>query len=298
MDHIRSYGTDPDLEKLATDPPEPLLFLNIDAVPRSRALIWEHTLDAPGKPCPNPRVIIPRRIIPNVVNEPVAVDIRSIGLRTPPCTREHPSYGILGLFHVLPPALAWLWRLVAPRGHANPSIVDEEGMASEGVGSYWPFATENMVEQANLLLDQFERADRTRHILVPNQHVGAWQTGFMPQWLARDYLARRGNARFRPGQLTPSRCPLLGFSLTNMRIEGVPVAPWFLQVDTQPEVGAEAFDMGSAQLRDFFLEHLRGFHVASLAAKGREIIECCVDGGSVDDYSDLLPSLDDPRVAP
>ncbi len=298
VDHIRSYGTDPDLEKLATDPPEPLLFLNIDAVPRSRALIWEHTLDAPGKPCPNPRVIIPRRIIPNVVNEPVAVDIRSIGLRTPPCTREHPSYGILGLFHVLPPALAWLWRLVAPRGHANPSIVDEEGMASEGVGSYWPFATENMVEQANLLLDQFERADRTRHILVPNQHVGAWQTGFMPQWLARDYLARRGNARFRPGQLTPSRCPLLGFSLTNMRIEGVPVAPWFLQVDTQPEVGAEAFDMGSAQLRDFFLEHLRGFHVASLAAKGREIIECCVEGGSVDDYSDLLPSLDDPRVAP
>ncbi|MEM7609545.1 MAG: DUF4914 family protein, partial [Myxococcota bacterium] len=26
-------------------------------------------------------------------------------------------------------------------GHANPSIVDSEGMTSEGVGSYWPFAT-------------------------------------------------------------------------------------------------------------------------------------------------------------
>ena len=87
-------------EELAppTDPPKPLLFLNIDAVPRSRALIWEHTLDAPGKRCPNPRVVIPRDIIPNVVDEPVAVDIRSIGLRTPPCTLQQPSYGILGLF--------------------------------------------------------------------------------------------------------------------------------------------------------------------------------------------------------
>ncbi len=41
------------------------------------------------------------------------------------CTRGRPTYGILGLFHLLPPALAWLWRLVSPRGHANPSIVDQ-----------------------------------------------------------------------------------------------------------------------------------------------------------------------------
>jgi hypothetical protein len=296
VDHIRSYGTDPDLEKLTADPPKPLLFLNIDAVPRSRALIWEHTMDSPGRPCPNPRVIIPREIIPNVVDEPVAVDIRSIGLRTPPCTREAPSYGILGLFHVLPPALAWLWRLVAPRGYANPSIIDGEGMASEGVGSYWPFATENMVDQANLLLEQFETAVRTRHILVPNQHVGAWYTGFMPQWLARDYLARRGNARFRPGQLAPSRCSLLGYSLTNMRIEGTPIASSFLEVERQPEVGIEGYDAGAVQLRDFFVHHLKDFCTPSLADRGREIIQCCLDGGSVHDYADLLPGVDDPRV--
>ena len=105
-------------------------------------------------PCPNPRVIIPRNIMPGVVNEPVTVDIRSFGVRTPPCTRERPSYGIIGLFHLLPPALAWLWRLVSPRGHANPSIVETEGMSSEGVGSYWPFATGRRVQQANLLLQQ------------------------------------------------------------------------------------------------------------------------------------------------
>ena len=54
VNHIKHYGTDPHLEKLTAQPPEPLLFLNIDAVPGSRALIWEHIEDAPGKPCPNP----------------------------------------------------------------------------------------------------------------------------------------------------------------------------------------------------------------------------------------------------
>jgi hypothetical protein len=111
--------------------------------------------------------------VPGVVHEPVTVDIRSYGVRTPPCTREQPSYGILGLFHILPPALAWLWRLVAPRGHANPSIVDSGGMSSEGVGSYWPFATGRRVDQVNLLLDQVERTRKVRYILCPNQHVGA-----------------------------------------------------------------------------------------------------------------------------
>jgi hypothetical protein len=124
VNHIDHYGIDPQLERLTANPPEPLLFLNIDAVPGGRALIWEHTEDAPGVPCPNPRVVIPRRLFPNIVEKPVNVDVRSFGVRTPPCTKENPTYGIMGLFHILPPALAWLWRLVSPRGHNNPSIVD------------------------------------------------------------------------------------------------------------------------------------------------------------------------------
>src|SRR5690606_3504129 len=68
VNHIAGYGADPFLERLTAEPPEPLLFLSIDAVPDSRALIWEHIEDAPGKPCPNPRVILPRHIVPGVVN--------------------------------------------------------------------------------------------------------------------------------------------------------------------------------------------------------------------------------------
>jgi hypothetical protein len=173
VNHIDHYGSDVHLERLTAQPPAPLLFLNCDAVPRGRALIWEHTEDAPGVPCPNPRVVVPRHIVPGIIDEPVAVDIRSFGVRTPPCTREEPNYGIIGLFHLLPPALAWLWRLVAPRGYANPSIIETEGLTSEGVGSFWPFSTGRKVIQANLLLEQFETYTSMRHVLCPNQHIGS-----------------------------------------------------------------------------------------------------------------------------
>ena len=288
VNHIAEYGTDPNLEKLTAQPSRPLVFFNIDAVAGSRALIWEHIEDAPGVRCPNPRVIIPRSIVPDIVDEPVSVDIRSIGIRTPPCTREKPSYGIIGLLHVLPPALAWLWRLAAPRGYANPSILDTKKMSSEGVGSYWPFATGKKVVQANLLLQQVEQTPRTRYLLIPNQHIGVWEVGFMPQWLARDYIARRGNAKFREHQILPARCPLLGYALHFMRIEGVQIAHWFLEVDTQPEVGEEGYDNGAAILQDFFREHLKQFLEPELSALGRDIIECCLDNGSVKDYERLL----------
>jgi hypothetical protein len=288
VNHITEYGTDPHLEKLTAQPPQPLLFLNIDAAPRSRALIWEHIEDGPGTPCPNPRVILPRSVVPDSVNGPVSVDIRSFGVRTPPCTRENPSYGIIGLFHVLPPALAWLWRLVAPRGHASPSIVETHKMSTEGVGSYWPFAAGRKVTQANLLLEQIQHTPRTRYILVPNQYVGAWEMGFMPQWLARDYLARRGSAKFRSDQIVAARCPLLGYALSSMRIEGSGIAHWFLEVNTQPEVGDDGYDQGAAILEEFFRSHLGQFLEPDLSALGRRIIECCLEGGTVADYEDLL----------
>ena len=288
VNHIDSYGVDPSLERITAQPSEPLLFLNIDAAPNSRALIWEHIQDAPGKPCPNPRVIVPRNLVPNVIKEPVTVDVRSFGVRTPPCTKENPTYGIIGLFHILPPALAWLWRLVSPRGYDNPSIVSEEGMSSEGVGSYWPFAAGKMVRQANLLLEQFDHFRQMRYILTPNQYIGAWRVGFMPQWLAREYLARRGNAKFRPEQIRAARSPLLGYALHNVHVEGYQIPRWFLQVDTQPEVGVEAYDQGAGMLRDFFLRCLNDFNQPDLAPLGRQIIECCLDGGIVSDYEALI----------
>ncbi len=289
VNHITSYGSDPKLEKLTAQPPGPLLFLNIDTVPGGRALIWEHVQDAPGKPCPNPRVVMPRRYVENVVDRPVQVDVRSFGVRTPPMTSDKPTYGIVGLVHVLPPALAWLWRLVAPRGHANPSITDSAGMTSEGVGSYWPFATGRQVDQANLILRQIVATPSTMYVLTPNQHVGAWKTSFMPQWIMREHLARRGQGKFPADALTPSRCPLLGWSLRAMQLEEQVIEPGFLQVDLQPEVGPEAYDTGARLLEAFFHDQLALYLTEdSLDELGRRIIQACLNGANVDDYTQLI----------
>ncbi|HVT29701.1 MAG TPA: DUF4914 family protein [Lacipirellulaceae bacterium] len=287
FNHIKHYGTDPYWESICCHPPEPLIMLNMDGKPDATCLIWEHIEDEPGHPCPNPRVVMPRRVVPEVVNEPVSVDIRSFGIRAPVCTRKQPSYGIIGLFHVLSPALAWLWRLVAPRGYNNPSISESIGMSSEGVGSFWPFATGRKVTQANLLLRQILDTPRTRFVLVPNQHIGAWSVGFMPQWLMRDYLARRGSSRFRSEQIVPARCPLLGHAIKTMQIEGTTVPHWFLEVDSQPEVGEDGYDMGAEILYSFFRNQLTEFLEDDLDCLGRRIIECCMDKGTAADYEAL-----------
>ena len=290
VNHIDRYGIDPQLESLTVHNPDPLLFLNIDAKPSSTALIWEHIYDAPETPCPNPRVILPRRSVPNVIEGSVAVDVRSFGVRTPPCSAEQPTYGIVGLFHLLPPALAWLWRLVAPRGHGNPSIVDTGGMTSEGVGSYWPFATGKRSRQANLLLEQFEAYPNTCYTLTPNQHIGVWKVGFMPQWLMREYLARRGNTAFNADQVDPARCSLLGYELNHMVIEGEHIPIRYLKTYLQKEVGQVGYDAGAAIFQEFFETQLAKYRMEEMTPLGRQIIECCLDGGSTADYQALIPS--------
>jgi Domain of unknown function (DUF4914) len=193
------------------------------------------------------------------------------------------------MFHLLPPALAWLWRLVAPRGHANPSIVQTEGMSSEGVGSYWPFATGRKVDQANLLLKQIMDTPKVRYILCPNQHIGAWKTGFMPQWIAREYLARRGGARFNSEQVVPARCPLLGYALKSITVEGQTIPAILLRVETQKEVGPDAYDLGALMLTEFFHAQLEEILHPDLNPLGRKIIESCLAGSDVRQYEKMIP---------
>ncbi|MFN2336755.1 MAG: DUF4914 family protein [Bacteroidales bacterium] len=289
VDGVTGYGDDPFLEKITINPGEPLLFLNIDTRPDGTALIWNHAEDSPGKRCPNPRVVLPRRIVPGIINTPVTVDVRNFGVTMPPCTAEKPSYGIAGLFHILPPALAWLWRLVSPRGYANPSITGGGDMESEGAGSYWPFATGKRVRHANLLLEQIVNTPRVRYTLTPNQHIGAWKVGFRPQLLMREYLTRRGNAKLRHDQLRPARCPLLGYELNYLTIEGSPIPTRFLKVYRQAEVGEGGYDAGAAILRDFFRKELVTFLEPDLLPLGRKIINACLDDCPVEEYAKILP---------
>jgi hypothetical protein len=291
VDHIHAYGTAPNLERLCIDPPEPLVFLNHYIVPGGTCLTWEHVEDSPGKLCPNPRVILPRRMIADVAAGPRPVDVRSFGVRCPATHKDSRLYGILALMHVLSPALAWLWRLVAPRGHANPSIQASKSkeMQSEGVGSYWAFATGRRVDQANLLLRQIVETPETRYVLIPNQHIGAWKVGFMAEWIAREYLARRGSAKFGREQVDEASCALLGYIPSQLKVEGSIIPRVFLRVEEQIQGGPDVYEEGARQWREFFATELKQFLVPDLDPLGRTIIEACLDNAHQEDYRRLIP---------
>jgi hypothetical protein len=68
------------------------------------------------------------------------------------------------------------------------------------------------------------------------------------------------------------------------------IARWFLQVDTQPEVGEEAYDAGAKILQEFFLKCLADFSDPDLDPLGKQIVTCCLDGGKLDDYEQLIPA--------
>ena len=293
MDGDNYYGNSPMYERVSIHPPEPLEFFNMDGTPGATCLIWEHTLESTGKPCTNPRVIMPRRIIENIVpgNEPQEVNVRSFGVRMPPSTVEHPNYGVMGMVQFVPASIAWLWRLVSPRGFKNPSIADSSagsGLKAEGVGSYWPFCTGLKVTQANLLLHQMLDTQNTLNILIPNQHIGAYQVGFMGEWLVREYLARR-NGIVRMKHLVPARCQLFGYSLEEMKIDGQYVRRTFLRPEFQSKLGFEGYDAGAKILTDFIKEQIQGFMTDDLDPVGRHILELCLHDAPLEDYLAITP---------
>lgn len=293
MDGDISYGNSPSYERISIHPSEPLEFFNMDGTPGATCLIWEHVMDSNGKRCTNPRVIIPRDMIEHIIpgDQPQEVDVRSFGVRMPPSTVMSPNYGVMGMVQFVPTSIAWLWRLVSPRGFKNPSIADSNagsGLKSEGVGSYWPFSTGKKVTQANMLLNQMLNAPKTLNILIPNQYIGAYHVGFMGEWLTREYLARKGGT-VKLKHLVHSRCPLFGYSLDEMKIDGQYVRQTFLRPELQSKLGFEGYDAGAKILTDFFKTQLQEFMTDELEPMGRQIIELCMNDATLDDYLEITP---------
>jgi hypothetical protein len=142
---------------------------------------------------------------------------------------------------------------------------------------------------ANMLLKQIIETPRTTFTLVPNQHIGAWKVGFKPQLLMREYLTRRGVARLKKDQYQSARCPLLGYELNYLTIEGSKIPTRFLKVYNQVEVGPEGYDAGAEQLYKFFKEELQKFLQNDLLPIGKRIIDACLSNASIEEYNDILP---------
>jgi hypothetical protein len=178
--HIRNTVQTPISKACAFMPPT-ADFSHYEAVPDQPALLWEHIM-TPGS-LPNPRVII-HGACANIINHPTEIDIPSFASDTPPCTREHPTYGIIGLFTFCR-RLSWLWRWSHPAGKINP-VSQNRGMSAK-VGSYWPFAP---VKGRSLICSGSDlNTPNTRYILPAEPACRCYKVGFMPQWIDPRYLA-------------------------------------------------------------------------------------------------------------
>ena len=83
MDGMNAYGNSPLYERICIHPSEPLVFFNMDGVPGATCLIWEHVIESNGKPCSNPRVILPRKKqIELIMNNYDAIQVKKYYLDT------------------------------------------------------------------------------------------------------------------------------------------------------------------------------------------------------------------------
>ena len=119
--------------------------------------------------------------------------------------------------------------------------------------------------------------------------IGVYQVGFAAEWIAREYLGRHGGAHIKMKHLTPARCPLLGYAMKDLSIDGQCIRQTFLRPETQSRLGEDGYDQGAKILVDFFKETLQQYLTEELDPLGREIIECCLRDGSLEDYCKLIP---------
>jgi len=103
-------------------------------------------------------------------------------------------------------------------------------------------------------------------------------------------MARRGAAKFSPGTAAAGALSLAGHTLHQLQVEGRMIARWFLQVDTQPEIGEEAYDAGAKILQDFFQKCSR-ISRSGPGPLGKQIVNCFLDGGKLEDYDELIPGV-------
>ena len=129
---------------------------------------------------------------------------------------------------------------------------------------------------------------KTLNVLIPNQHIGCYNIGFMGEWVVREYLARMSGV-VKERHVTPARCPLFGYAMQDLKLNNQYIRPTFLRPETQSKLGEDGYDAGAKILTDFFKQEIRQFLTEDLDLLGRQIIECCLNDGTLEDYLALTP---------
>lgn len=278
---IQKYGDNPPMESISFNPSNSLIYGNITSYPQADVLIWNHQKSS--KYSANPRVVVPKGIIAKSLNKEVSVDVRLLGVPTTTCNDNYKGSGVLGFAHLLPPALAWLWRLVCPMSCANGKLV------SGGLLGMTNFVTDNHFTIANRLLKEIKKRDKISYLLTPSGYIGAWNIGYMPQLLMREYISRRGNCNFSEDQFQPAMNSLFGFEMYQMTLEGIRIPSKLLLPYKQDNMSIETYEDGINDYYIIFKEILSSYLSDALDPLGIKIIETFLSEGTIEDFIDLIP---------
>jgi hypothetical protein len=71
-------------------------------------------------------------------------------------------------------------------------------------------------------------------------------------------------------------------------VEGQMIERELLKVQNQPEVGEKAFDQGAKISNTFFRDYLSNYDYDKLLPLGKDIIDCFLADGTLDDYLSLI----------
>ena len=74
-----------------------------------------------------------------------------------------------------------------------------------------------------------------------------------------------------------------------MKLDGQFIRPTFLRPETQSKLGESGYDAGAKILTDFFKDQVAQFDTEEMNPLGRQIIQCCLRDGTLDDYLALTP---------
>ena len=90
-------------------------------------------------------------------------------------------------------------------------------------------------------------------------------------------------------RLSPARCPLFGYALNEMKVDGQRISSRFLRPELQESLCEEGYDKGAEILYKFFEKELAVYDCEELHPVGKQILECFKKRGSVEDYCAILP---------
>ena len=74
-----------------------------------------------------------------------------------------------------------------------------------------------------------------------------------------------------------------------MKLDNQYIRQTFLRPETQSKLGTEGYDAGAKILTDFFKAEIQQFLTDELDPLGQDIIRCCLNDGTLEDYLALTP---------